>query len=162
MKKSSTLFIALICFSLYAKAQTTTYRQVYLGVGGFPHSKGVSGDLTLELRGRVTSTSNFLFGVRFQVAATPNTGYTSICFVGDYYFTRPENGLRVFAGAGLGGFNDIKRPNDNTEHFFDPNYSNFGFFPRIGVDFWRFRLSGEYNVTGGTDNYAAVNLGFFF
>src|SRR5580658_2600690 len=104
MKKSSALFIALICLSLFAKAQTTTYGPVYLGIGGFPYSKGVSGDLTLELRGRVTPASNFLFGLRFQVAATPNTGYTSICIAGDYYFFRPENGLRVFAGAGLGGF----------------------------------------------------------
>jgi hypothetical protein len=162
VKKTSALSIALVCLGLFSKAQTTTYRPVYLGIDGFPYSKGVSGDLTLELRGRVTPTSNFLFGVRFQVAATPNTGYTSICFAGDYYFTRPENGLRIFAGAGLGDFNDIKRPNDDTEHFFDPNYGNFGFFPRIGVDFWRFRLSAEYDFTGGTGNYAAVNPGFFF
>jgi len=160
--KKKFLLLALICLSLFAKAQTITYRPVYLGIGGFPYGKSFSADLALELRGRVTPASNFLFGLRFQVAATPNTGYTSICIASDYYFLRPENGVRVFAGAGLGGFNDIKRPNDDTEHFFDLNYANFGFFPRIGVDFWCFRLSAEYDFTGGTDNFAAVNLGFFF
>jgi hypothetical protein len=158
MKKSSALLIVLISLGLFAKAQA------YLGVGGFQHGKGVSGDLTLELSGRATATSNFFFGLRFQLAATPNNGYTSICITGDYYLSRPQNGLRIFAGAGFGGFNELSVTTGtaDSDHFFNLNNSNFGFFPRIGIEAGRFRLSGEYDFTGGTDNYAAVNLGFFF
>lgn len=161
MKKTSVLLI-LICLSLFAKAQTPNDRRVYLGAGGFQDSKGGSGDLTLEVRGRATTTSNFFFGLRFQIAATPGIGYTSICIAGDYYLSKPENSFRVFAGAGLGGFNENKGINDNSAHFFDLNNGSFGFFPRVGVEVWRFRLSGEYDFTGGIKNYAAVNLGFFF
>jgi hypothetical protein len=160
--KKIALLLTLVCLTLFAKAQTSPYGPVYLGIGGFKDSKGVSGDMTLELRGRVSTTSNFFFGLRFQLAGTPNSGYSSICISSDYYFAMAENGLRIFVGAGFGGFNDFKGATTDDFNFFNLNSSNFGFFPRIGIEAWRFRLSAEYNFTGGTDNYAAVNLGFFF
>ncbi len=162
MKKSFALFIVLICLGLFAKAQTTTYGPVYLGIGGFQAGNGVSENLTLELRGRLTATSNFFFGTRGQLAFTNNDVYSSICITGDYYFSPPENSVRIFAGGGLGGFNDLKVTAANGDNFFNFNNSTFGFFPRIGVEFWRFRLSGEYDFTRGINNYAAVNLGFLF
>jgi len=160
--KKTIILLTLVCLSQFVKAQTPGYRPIYLGIGGFQDSKGSYGDMTLEVRGRATATSDFFFGVRFQLAVTPISGYSSICIFGDYYFSRPENGLRIFAGVGFGGFNDFKVPNTDEINFFNLNTSNFGFFPRVGIEAGRFRLSAEYNFTGGTDNYAAVSLGFLF
>ena len=161
--KKITLLLILVCLGLFVKAQTTAYGPGYLGIGGFQDGKGVSGNLTFELYGRATTTSNFFFGLRFQFAVTPIAGYTSVCLTGDYYLSRPENGLRIFAGAGLGGFDELTGGTGISDNFLNLNSNaNFGFFPRVGIEAGRFRLSAEYDFTGGTDNYAAVNLGFFF
>lgn len=157
MKKIS-LLLTLVCLCLFAKAQ------LYAGVGGFPYGAATSTDMTLEIRIReALSIHKFIFGVRAQAASTNQAFYTSISLTGDYYFTRPGSGFCIFVGGGLGGYNDIKVSNGtaNSDNFFDLNNSNFGFFPRVGIEAGRFRLSAEYNFTGGTDNYAAVSLGFF-
>jgi len=158
MKKSSALFIIFISFCLFAKAQ------VYLGAGGYPNGAAMSTDLTLEAHGRPTASDKFYLGLRGQLAFADHAAYTSICITTDYYFSRPENGFRIFAGGGFGGFNELSVRNGtaNSDNFFNLNNGNFGFFPRIGIEAGRFRLSAEYNITGGIDNYAAVNLGFFF
>jgi len=171
----SSLFIVVLCFiisklsaqninrdSSSAKAQKTTSGGIYLGIGALPYGNGLSGDLTLEALGGVTPASNFLLGFRFQIGGTPNVGYTSICIASDYYIYRPKSGLRVFAGAGIGGFNPFTRATAFGDYFFDLNDSNFGFLSRIGIEAGHFRLSGEYNFTGGINNYAAVNIGYFF
>lgn len=170
MKKTSALFIVLIGLSLLARAQATTYKTmgvgVYLGVGGFPYGGENSGNLTLEFLGRPTTSDNFALGFRGQFAfAYDNNVYTSVCITSDYYLSRPENGVRVFAGGGLGIFNELSTTGNGDyffKNFFNLNSGNFGFFPRIGIQAGRFRLSGEYDFTGGVNNYTAINLGFFF
>jgi hypothetical protein len=142
------------------KAQKPYYGALYIGVGGFNDREGLSGDLTLEARGRITRTSNFFFGLRFQLDFTPRFGYTSTCVSGDYYVSRSKNGLRTFVGAGFGGFNELRQATASFDNIFNLNESNFGFFPRIGIESGSFRLSGEYNFTGGINNYAAINVGF--
>jgi hypothetical protein len=151
LKKSSALFIVLISLCLFAKAQ------VYLGVGGFPYGEVMSTDLTLELHIGPTATDKFALGARGQLAFAYQAVYSSICLTADYYFSRPENGLRIFAGGGFGPFDESKENN----HANNPN-NTLGLFPRIGIEAGHFRLSAEYDITGGINNYAAVNLGFFF
>ncbi len=161
--KKAILLLTLICFSLFAKAQTTTYNPAYFGIGGFKDSKGVSGNLTFELHSDPKTADNFSFGVKFQFAVTPIAGYSSVCLTSDYYLLRPGNGLRVFVGAGLGDFDELTGGTGISDNFLNLNSKpNFGFFPRIGIEAGRFRLSAEYDFTGGTDNYYAINLGFFF
>jgi hypothetical protein len=146
------LFIILMGLCLFAKAQ------LYAGVGGYPYGEAISTDLTLELRIRgALMTNSFSPGLRAESASADKAFYTSICVTGDYYFSRHGNFLRVFAGGGLGGFNESKENGGNNK----PN-DLFGFFTRTGVETGRFRLSGKYDFTGGINNYAAVNLGFFF
>jgi hypothetical protein len=159
VKKSSVLFIILMGLCLFAKAQ------LYAGVGGYPSGSAMSTDLTLEIRLReALSTHRFMFGVRAQTASANKAFYTSISLTGDYYFTRPASGFCVFAGGGFGGYNDLRVSNGtaNSDNFFNLNNASFGFSPRVGIEAGRFRLSAEYNITGGINNYAAVNLGFFF
>ena len=57
--KKTFLLLTLVCLSLFVKAQTPGYRPIYLGIGGFQDGKGAYGDLTLEVRGRATATSDF-------------------------------------------------------------------------------------------------------
>ena len=164
MKKVFLLIVLVCSLSLIARAQTTVYRPAYFGIGGFRGDNGVSGNLTFELHSDPKTASNFSFGLRFQLAGTPKAGYVSVCLTSDYYLYRPENGLRVFAGAGLGGFDELKAGTGYSDNLFNINSNggNFGFFPRVGIEAGRFRLSAEYDFTGGVDKYAAVDLGFFF
>jgi len=152
MKKSSALFTVLISLCMFAKAQ------LYLGAGGYPNGAAMSADVTLELHARsAIMNGNFSPGLRGQLAFAQHAVYSSICLTPDYYFSRPRNGARLFAGGGLGPYDESKENNhpDNPKN-------TLGFFLRTGIEAGRFRLSGEYNITGGINNYAAINLGFFF
>src|SRR5471030_3086337 len=116
----------------------------YLGIGGFPYGGENAGNLTLEILGRTTTTDSFALGFRGQLAFAYNNVYTSVCITSDYYLSRPENSVRIFAGGGLGIFNEISNTSGGEyfyNNFFNLNSGNFGFFPRIGIQAGRFRLS---------------------
>ena len=157
MKKSCILFIALIGLSLLARAQSLTYRtlKVDLGLGGFPTvGKSGTGDITAEFHAR--SSDEFAFGLRGQITFAEKA-YGSVCFTGDYYIPGWDsaNGTRIFVGGGVGSFNESELLSNAA------GTNNIGFFSRIGLEAGHFRLSAEYDVTGGIANYGSIGIGFF-
>jgi hypothetical protein len=139
---------------------------------------------------------NFALGVRIEGATLSSTGNInvsgmgvgSVMLTGDYYFkikTKPHTTpFRPFAGAGMGIY-DVSDPNKPSEDFniflikalLGINVFKgikFGGFPRVGVEYWHFRLAVEYNILGKSNlpltdggtvnasvNYWGIKLGLF-
>lgn len=174
MKKTSLAFFILsttICISNVAKAQTdTTYKAFKVD---FDFGLGAAIVATFEPHYRLSDKS--ALGLRLQGALTGSffnpDAYTSVCFTGDYYFNRgkKEGSVLLLAGAGLGVFTENQTVTTfgyNTGMYqsstSDMNNTNFGAFIRFGIETGHFRTTIEDNYTGGTDNYACLNIGFFF
>ncbi|MEO6523106.1 MAG: hypothetical protein ABIN91_15600 [Mucilaginibacter sp.] len=164
MKKLLIIITVLIGLTAGVRAQSTSFQPFKLDVGAgfdFVSKNSVSFIITVEPHYRFADV--FALGLRFQqmtnLSATKyNIGfdsYASQCLSGDYYVTDTKQKLMVFIGGGAGAFEE-QINNSDTE------IAHFGYFPRIGLETGRFRASLEYNVTGGTKNYFAINAGIFF
>ena len=164
MKKLLTVLILLMGLHVGAYAQSKSFQPFKLDAGiglDFVSNGSASFIVTVEPHYRFADV--FALGLRFQQAvnlsATKNSvgfdSYASQCLSGDYYVTDTKEKLMVFIGGGAGVFSE-QINNSDTE------IAHFGYFPRVGLETGRFRASLEYNVTGGSKNYFAINAGLFF
>ena len=181
MKKQIILLFYFLAYFSTANAQSATFHaiKVDLMIG-----KSIRGDSS-------TNSYNYLFephyrisnsmalGLRFQSATvgddilthtSTNYNYSSTCASMDYYFKK--SGSVLFYGSlGFGIFNETATTNygvfmlsesgpigrQNTNVYSD----NMGVFFRGGFEIGHLRISAEYDITGGTKNFNAINLGFF-
>jgi len=164
MKKLLIILTVLIGLHAGVRAQSTSFQPFKLDVtGGLDFISNGSGTFILTAEPHYRFADAFALGLRFQQAinlsATKNNvgfdNYASQCLSGDYYVTDPKQKFMIFIGAGAGAFEE-QLNNSDTE------IAHFGYFPRVGLETGRFRASLEYNVTGGTKNYFAINAGIFF
>ena len=161
MKKLPVLLIILIGFKLFACAQTTEDHtlKVDLGINALPGRTLGSKGITLELQ--ELTPAKLVYGIRLQlIYAGQGHDYLPACVTGSYYFggTEPEKAFKIFVGGGAGVYAQATPKNIRGA----ATTINFGFFPRAGFEVKHFRLSVEYNYTGGEINYAGIGLGYFF
>jgi hypothetical protein len=129
-------------------------------------------------------SNRFSLGVRYQAAGIiksdifePNdvkelrVNDVSFCLTADYYFLKPQSkrNFRVFGGIGSGVFNQaVVNSTTIPGGFYSTTTenklasTNFGFFPRVGVEVWHLRTWFDYDITGGSYHYNSFNLAFFF
>jgi hypothetical protein len=171
--KKFILLGALIGFSMLVNAQSTNFNsfKLDLGVGYATPSQGntVAG-AAFMLQPHYRLSDDFALGVRIEIVALLHTNYAgnkvasalgSGCLSGEYYLS--DKDFRPFIGAGLGLFDQTTIGNNNgTGPLVSPRTINFGAFPEIGFEYGHFRLSIDYDYTGGYNNYFAANIGAFF
>jgi len=160
MKKIIIITTFLVGFAIRAQAQTYKPFKLDFDFGGdITSDNAVNVAFGVEPHYRFTDL--FSLGFRIQAAidlSLKNNGsgvntYSSGCITGDFYLTKPESKVAIFAGGGLGDYTQVDTKNNQTD--------NFGYFPRAGVEVGRFRGSLEYNFTGGVKDYLTISAGFF-
>lgn len=162
MKKIILALLVCFVFSITANAQSSTFKTFKIdGSLGLDLVSDNQTSLIVTVEPHYRFADVFALGLRFQAAinfslkqnASNLYTYSSNCISADYYVTDVKKPAMVFIGGGAGVFTQQDHNNVETD--------NFGFFPRVGVEFKRFRGFVEYNNTGGANNYFSVNAGFF-
>jgi len=183
--KKLLLFTAMVCFAVLAKAQSTEYRAFKFDIGfgyAIPTANsngGTKAGATFTLQPHYRLSDEFAVGLRIEGAGlgyengANNTNdvkveiLSSYCATGEYYLMK--GGFRPFIGAGFGFFtqqsadvNSNTVQQDNNTVVLVPGGTKFGLFPEAGFEAGHFRMSADYNVAGGNNNYASFKIGFFF
>ena len=159
MKKLSILLFVFFMLTSFIYCQD--YNKFKLGFGvGYAGGKGTGvndtgGGVFLTFEPAYRLSDELAIGLRLEAAVYGEDsdgwpeGTSSITINGQYYFSSEQ--FRPFVGAGLG-------------IYFPPEFSTFGFYPRIGFDFGHFTLALEYNFINSTSSayYFGVRVGGFF
>jgi hypothetical protein len=171
--KKFILLGTLIWFTMLVNAQSTNFNtfKFDVGVGYATPSQGntVAG-AAFTLQPHYLLSDEFALGVRLEIAALLHDNYAgnkvasalgSGCLTGEYYLS--DNSFRPFIGAGVGLFDQTTIGNNNgSGPLVSPRTINLGAFPEIGFEYGHFRLSLDYDYTGGYNNYFAAKIGVFF
>ena len=178
--KKLLLLVVLVCASVWANAQATTYSQVYkvfkvdvgLGYAIPSDGSGTKAGVTFTVEPHYRITDDLAVGLRFEGAGI---GYvdqfndkakvsllTSYCPTLEYYFM--DEGFRPFVGAGAGLFTQkaIAESDGSGNTVTGPSTTKFGVFPRIGFEAGHFRFAASYDILGNNANYASFGIGAFF
>ena len=176
--KKLLLLPVLICITVLANAQSTTYHafKVDLGLGyAIPSAgsgTGTKAGVTVTVEPHYRLSDDLAIGFRFEGAAigyqdvtasstkTHVSLLTSYCPSVEYYFAK--GGFRPFGGAGAGIFSQQSLTGSNGNAVLVPGASRFGFFPRAGFEAGHFRMSATYDIVGNNSNYLAFTIGAFF
>jgi hypothetical protein len=180
MKKLETMCALLLVTASFSVAQDFKPFKIGLGLGYAVPIGGERGGLFyLEPGYRVSNT--FLVGLRLESAmisrgitvngddvvgeAASNVSYS---LNGQFYFN--ENRVRPFVGLGLGFFDLAEvEYNTGTEVETSDAVTQFGFYPRIGLDAGHLNLTLDYNIVPVTDldnggeirnSYLGLRVGF--
>jgi outer membrane protein W len=183
--KKLILLTTMVGFAMFAKAQSTDFRAFKFDIGfgyAIPTASsngGTKAGVTFTLQPHYRLSDEFAVGLRIEEAGLGyenGAGNTtdikvaflaSYCVTGEYYLS--NGSFRPFVGGGVGFFNQSSADvnsntvdqNNNTVVLV-PGGTKFGLFPEVGFEAGHFRLSADYNVAGGNNNYASFKVGFFF
>lgn len=191
MKRALTVcFLSMMACSVGYSQEFRPFK-VGLGLGYAVPGKGegAGGGVLLYLEPAYRASDQVLVGLRLESAiiargvegvnsnndvsgdVSSNVSYT---LNGQYYFNT-EN-VRPFIGAGFGLFT-LAAVEFNTASGNDPTAdevgaeTNFGFYPRVGLDVGHFNMTIDYNIIPPTDvpgggevrnNYLGIRIGFSF
>lgn len=187
--KKLLLLAALIGSAFFAKAQSSDYKAFKFDIGlGYAiptASNAAAGStkagVTFTLHPHYRLSDALAIGVRIEGAGLgyedKSSGSTSVnvqvlysyCATAEFYLLK--GGFRPFIGGGAGFFNQSSTNIDSTSNNNNINLTKggtkFGFFPEVGFEAGKFRMSAAYNVLGKDDfgnnnSYASFNIGFFF
>ncbi len=168
--KKLILLCTCIAFAMLVNAQSTDFNPYKLDVGlGYaaPSQGNTTAGSAFTLQPHYLLSNEFSLGGRLEIAEIlhkTSTGSNeasalgSGCLSGEYYLS--DNSFRPFIGAGLGLF-DQRTIYDNNGSA-SARTINLGAFPEIGFEYGHFRLSFDYDYTGGYNNYFAGKIGVFF
>jgi hypothetical protein len=174
--KKLLLFAALISVSIFANAQSTTYKafkvDVDFGYAIPSNGTGTKAGATFTIEPHYRVADAFAIGLRLEGAAL---GYenqidknakisllTSYCATGEYYFMK--GGFRPFVGGGLGLFSQkavSANGGSGTTTTVRASTTEFGAFPRIGFEAGHFRMAATYDALGNNASYTSFTIGFF-
>lgn len=139
INKITFILLALLAFAITANAQSTTFKAFKIdGSLGLDNISSNQPWLVFTIEPHYRLDDVVALGLRFQSAVKLNFklngylyNYTSNCISADYYVTDFKNPAMVFIGGGAGVF--------SQQDYNDVTTDSFGFFPRVGVEFKRFR-----------------------
>lgn len=155
MKK---LLLSALCVMLFAGvASAQNYKPFKLGLGlGFAKPKG-GGGILFDFEPAYRINDDIAVGLRIESAimarvspngqeasASANASYT---LNGQYYLT--DSKVRPYVGAGFGMFSLASVAVDDTNGEVGAG-TEFGFYPRLGVDIGHFNINFDYNIISAT------------
>lgn len=172
--KKLILLCTFIGITTWVNAQSTDFNSFKFDVGvGYatPSQGNTIAGAAFTLQPHYLVSNEFSVGVRLEIAALLHKNYAgdkvasalgSGCLTGEYYLS--NSGFRPFIGAGVGLFDQtsIKSNDNGSGPLVSPRSINLGAFPEIGFEYSHFRLSLNYNYTGGYNDYFAATIGAFF
>ncbi|HEY4323802.1 MAG TPA: outer membrane beta-barrel protein [Mucilaginibacter sp.] len=175
--KKIILLSTFLAVTFLVKAQSDTYKafKIDIGLGYAIPTAGNSGDTkgggTVTIQPHYRVSDNFALGLRFEAAGlgyidtalTTNDSKVelllSFCASAEYYLAK--GAFRPFIGVGGGVFTQSATQNNSGTEQLVAGTTRAGFFPEIGLEMGHFRVSADYNVAGGNNDYVAFKIGFF-
>lgn len=160
MKKFVLSVLSMMLIASMASAQD--YKPFKLGLGlGFAKPGDGGGGVLFDLEPAYRINDDIAVGLRIESAvmakispdgseasASANGSYT---MNGQYYLTTSK--VRPYVGAGFGIFTlaAVSAGDTNAEI---GGGSEFGFYPRLGIDIGHFNINFDYNIISSTESVA--------
>ncbi len=189
-------FVLVVVFLVSTFAQLNAQEakkfrfDIQLGFATVPES--TSGGVLINLEPKFTLNEKMNVGLRIGGAVIAKNVQTQggdieeaeVGFNGsylgtfDYYFHKSGSSFAPFVGAGI-GYNQIANVDTENDEDFDGEIEldgKIGGMVRVGFDWFKFRLSAEYNlipksdlrdfqnktIGTSTNSYLGLSLGFYF
>ncbi|MEM1134436.1 MAG: OmpW family outer membrane protein [Bacteroidota bacterium] len=165
MKKFFLLVFALLMFGT-TSAQEFKPIQFHIGLGVVGAAEGKGGLLfgiepSYRINDRVALGGQLQWGFMGKELEKEDTEASTVgsyTVNGKYYLS--DNAFRPFVGLGLGLYSMGNVKIENSQAGESVSLGNeFGFYPRIGVEFWHLNLTVDLNIVGKTDAVAINNAG---
>ncbi|WPP48775.1 outer membrane beta-barrel protein [Catalinimonas niigatensis] len=160
MKKLLLSALSMMLVVSFASAQD--YKPFKLGLGlGFAKPGNGGGGVLFDFEPAYRINDDIAVGLRIESAimakvspdgseasASANASYT---LNGQYYLTSSK--VRPYVGAGFGIFS-LAAVSVNDTNGEIAGGSEFGFYPRLGVDIGHFNINLDYNIISSTETMA--------
>lgn len=172
--KKLVLFTSMMGFAMLVRAQSAAFETFKFDIGvGYatPLQGNTVAGATFTLQPHYRVSDDFAVGLRIEAALIQYNTVTddkrrsaiaSGCLTGEYYLS--DKSFRPFIGAGLGLFDQsaVKvNGGSGSGVALSARAMNLGAFPEIGFEVGYFRMSLDYDYTGGYADYFSAKIGVF-